>query len=240
VANVQKRLAQAKGQMPTRFALELALYAPDIISFSEAPDEAIVREIAGRMSMNYVFFPNGECCSGALMTRLEIARAQNCPVKSGSGARDLFTRHWGMAHLGKPAAGTEIVVNSVHLHANNAEIRRREVSAILEALEPELNAGRSILLQGDLNSDPEGPEYRRWLEAGFKDTFSSPGEGGGETWPAHDPKRRIDYVFVAGPLAKRLKEGRRLFEGAFRTNRDDPGSFALSDHVPQMAIFEET
>jgi exonuclease III len=237
VANAQKRLAWAKGQVPERFALELGLYAPDIISFAEAPEEAIVQEIAGRLGMKYCYFPSGDSWPGALMTRLELKTNQNCPVKSGSRPADLFTRHWGMGRLRNPTTGAEIVVHSIHLHPNNAEIRSREVSAILEAIEPNLRAGESVLLQGDFNSTPDGPEYKRWLEAGFVDTFTAAGAGGGETFMSHDPKRRIDYVFVAGPLAQSLKEGRRLFEGAFRTNRDDPGSFALSDHVPQMAVF---
>ena len=38
----------------------------------------------------------------------------------------------------------------------------------------------------------------------------------------------------AGPLAKRLKECCALFEGAFRTNPEDPLSFALSDHFRML------
>ncbi len=38
-------------------------------------------------------------------------------------------------------------------------------------------------------------------------------------------------------LAERLRECRVLYEGAFRTNPDDPRSFALSDHIPVMASF---
>jgi endonuclease/exonuclease/phosphatase family metal-dependent hydrolase len=237
-ANVKKRFSLAQNQMSARFALELALYAPDIINFSEAPDEGVVRDIADRLGMKYVFFPSGESWPGALMTRFEIAGSQNCPVKSGSRPKDLFTRHWGMARLRNPTTKDEIVVHSVHLHPNRVETRSREVTAILETLEPDLKGGRSILMQGDLNSAPDGPEYPRWLAAGLKDTCSSPTEGSSETFYSSEPKRRIDYVFVAGPLANYLKEGRRLFEGAFRTNKNDPASIALSDHVPEMAVFE--
>lgn len=41
----------------------------------------------------------------------------------------------------------------------------------------------------------------------------------------------------AGPISKRLKSAKVLFEGAFRTNPDDPTSYALSDHVPVLAVF---
>ena len=52
------------------------------------------------------------------------------------------------------------------------------------------------------------------------------------------PNRRIDYIWSKGPLADRLTECRVLFEGAFRTNPDDPKSFAVSDHIPVLAVFE--
>ena len=35
----------------------------------------------------------------------------------------------------------------------------------------------------------------------------------------------------------RVLESRPLFEGAFRVNVDDEGAFALSDHLPQLAVF---
>ncbi len=236
--NVKKRFSLAHNQMPTRFALELSLYAPDIINFSEAPEEQVVREISERLGMKYVLFPSGESWPGVLMTRLEIASSQNCPVKTASRPEDLFTRHWGLARLRVPAINDEIIVHSVHLHPNSVETRRREVSSILETLEPDLKAGRSILLQGDFNCTPDGPEYGRWIQCGFKDTCVSPAAGLSETFYSSEPKRRLDYIFAAGTLAGSVKEGRRLFEGAFRTNRDDPSSVALSDHVPEMAVFE--
>ncbi|QEF98270.1 hypothetical protein Mal15_23200 [Stieleria maiorica] len=46
------------------------------------------------------------------------------------------------------------------------------------------------------------------------------------------------YVMAAGPIAERVTESRPLFEGAFRLNINDKESFALSDHLPQLAVFE--
>jgi len=60
--------AKAKGQMPDRFAMELALYDPDIINFSESPDESIVKQIAKRLGMNFVRFPSGGHWPGTLLT----------------------------------------------------------------------------------------------------------------------------------------------------------------------------
>lgn len=88
------RQAVKLGQIPRRLADELALYEPDIINFSESPDESVVKEIADRLGMNYVFFPSGQNWSGALLTRFEIARSKNCPIVGGERPKDLFTRHW--------------------------------------------------------------------------------------------------------------------------------------------------
>src|SRR5690625_7340517 len=75
------------------------------------------------------------------------------------------------------------------------------------------------------------------MDAGWTDTHIAAGEGAGTTFRVDDPTRRIDYLMAYGPLAERITESRPLFEGAFRVNPDDPGSFALSDHLPVMADF---
>ena len=108
---------------------------------------------------------------------------------------------------------------------------------MLKVMAADIESGRSMLLQGDLNHQPEGPEYKRWRDAGLVDTFAARGIGQPYTIPSRDPQARIDYVWAHGPIAERLSECRVLYEGAFRTNPDDPGSVALSDHVPVMATF---
>src|SRR5690625_7717065 len=73
------------------------------------------------------------------------------------------------------------------------------------------------------------------MDEGWTDTHIAAGEGAGNTFRVDDPTSRIDYLMAYGPLAERITESRPLFEGAFRVNPDDPGSFALSDHLPVMA-----
>jgi hypothetical protein len=41
------------------------------------------------------------------------------------------------------------------------------------------------------------------------------------------------------PTANQIVESRPLFKGAFRLNIADENSFALSDHLPQLAVFGE-
>jgi endonuclease/exonuclease/phosphatase family metal-dependent hydrolase len=230
--------ATALGQMPDRFANELALYEPDIINFSESPSEDVVKQIAKRLGMNYVRFPSGGKWPGTLLSRFEIVEPKNVPVVGGERPKDLFTRHWGQATVKLPS-GDHLIVHSAHLHpSQEPDTRLREIPMILESMQHDLDAGRSLLLIGDLNHTPDTKEYKLWIDAGWTDTFAKLGEGKGVTFMADDLDRRIDYVMAAGPIAKQIVGSRPLFEGAFRVNNDDPQSFALSDNLPQLAVFE--
>ena len=227
-------LARAQNQMAIRFALELGLYKPDIVSFQESPSEKLVASIARQMGMRHVYFPGG--FPGTIITRFKIMESENCPLIRGPRPKELFTRHWGRAVL--QTDREELALFSAHLHPNKEDIRAREVTEILAVMGRDLRSGRSLLFQGDLNHKPDGPEYKRWLDAGFIDTFAEKGTGQPLTIPSTAPIKRIDYILVHGPLARRLRECRVLFEGAFRTNPGDPRSFALSDHIPVMATFD--
>jgi hypothetical protein len=77
-----------------------------------------------------------------------------------------------------------------------------------------------------------------WKKAGWVDTFAQVGKGDGATIKADLPERRIDYVWAAGPIAKQVVESRRLYQGAFRLSIADQQSFALSDHLRQLAVLE--
>ncbi|MBN1342375.1 MAG: endonuclease/exonuclease/phosphatase family protein [Phycisphaerae bacterium] len=232
-----KRLGNVGFQVPERIALELATYDPDIVTFSEAPPERTVAHIAERLGMRHVYFPTGGDWPGALLTRFDVVEHRNCPVVEGSRPEDLFTRHWGRAVLDTKGAFGKIVVHSAHLHPTNPPVQVREVSEILKSIAADVRAGRPLLVQGDLNHTPKMPSYSRWVEAGLIDTQAAAGNGDRATIPASKPRLRIDYVWAAGPIAARLKDCRPLFEGQFRTNPDDHGSFALSDHIPVLARF---
>jgi endonuclease/exonuclease/phosphatase family metal-dependent hydrolase len=229
-----------KSLVPDLIAQELAKYSPDIINFSESPDESVVRRIADQLHMNYVYFPSGGNWPGAILTHYKIVDSANVPVITGIRPKDLFTRHWGKATI-QLAKQKSIIVHSVHLYPHDnpvsAEIRKREISEILKSIENETKEDKSIIVMGDLNHTPDFPEYSQWMDAGFADTFKEAGTGDGLTIRADMPSKRIDYIFAHGLIAKQIIGSRALFEGAFRTNPSDPESFALSDHVPQFAEF---
>ncbi len=230
------RKAVAAGQMARRLAMELALYDPDIINFSESPDEAVAKEVAGHLGMHHVRFPSGGNWPGTLLSRFEIIESENVPL-GHERPKDLFTRHWGRGTL-KLSDGAPLIVHSAHLFPTaDPAIRLREIKAMLASMKQDLDAGRSMLLMGDLNHRPGTEEYKLWMGAGWIDTFAQVGRGEGPTIKADEPKHRIDYVMARGPIAERIVASRPLFEGAFRLNPADPNGFALSDHLPQLAVF---
>lgn len=221
-------------QVARRIALELSLYDPTIINFSESPSENVVAEIAGYMGMRHVFFPSGEKWPGALLTRWTVLESRNCPMPGGERPKDLFTRHWGTARLRSPN-GEDVLVHSIHLHPNNDEIRQREVSIILETLKS--TSASSVILQGDFNHTPDRPEYSRWLGAGLIDAIAH-SKNQRPTFRVDNLNRTLDYIFVRGNLASRIAGAHPLAEGAFILNAADASSIALSDHIPVIAEFE--
>ena len=230
-----------KSQMPKLMAEELTKYSPDIINFSESPDESVVRSVADLLNMNYAFLPSGGNWPGAVLTRFEIVNSENAPLINKPRPEDLFTRHWGKVVIELP--NKELIsVHSAHLYPHDnpvsAEIRQREIAEIIKSMESDIQSNNSILVIGDLNHTPAMPEYNQWMNAGLKDTYAVSGIGDGLTIRADTPSKRIDFILAAGPIAEQIIESKALFEGAFRTNPLDPESYALSDHLPQYAKFK--
>ncbi len=226
-------LQRARARMAERFALELALHEPDIITFQESPSEAMVAAIAKALGVNHTYFPGG--FPGAVLTPHEIIESENCPLVQGPRPRELFTRHWGRAML--RVNGERLPIYSAHLHPSDVEVRAREVTETLAVMAKDIAAEKPMLFQGDLNHRPDGPEYARWREAGLKDAMARTGDPAELTFPSTTPRTSIDYIWANAALAKRRTGARVLFEGAFRTNPADVRSFALSDHLPVVGEF---
>jgi endonuclease/exonuclease/phosphatase family metal-dependent hydrolase len=231
--------AKRKGQFAERLALELSLYDPDIISFPEAAEEPVMQEVARRLGMHLVWFPSPTYFPGAFLSRFEIVEAENAPVPGGSRQEEMFTRHWGKVTVRLPD-GSTLAVHSAHLYprASPTNIRMREIEVLHESSVADIEAGRSVLLIGDLNHRPGDPEQEYLFARGWIDTFEEAGAGHGLTARPDVPSRRIDYILAIGPIAEQVVVSRSLHEGAFRKDREDPRSFALSDHLPVFSLFD--
>lgn len=244
------RTARDMGQIPKRIMLELALYEPHIINFTESAKEFVVANMAKSINYNYVFFPGAKNemggFPGSILTPFEIVYSENRPFVSGETEKsdELFTRHWGKAIIRLPN-GELITVHSAHLWPfkkvkRDTEIRLAEIEELLKSIDYDLKHNtKSVLLQGDLNQVPDSPEYRKYIEGGMFDTIEKARvKENLNTANSINPTKRIDFVLAKGEIKNKIIDHRVLFEGNFRTNQDDPSSYALSDHLPVMADFE--
>jgi endonuclease/exonuclease/phosphatase family metal-dependent hydrolase len=138
-----------------------------------------------------------------------------------------------------------------HLDHRSEQIRLEQWSAASSWLSRD--RGRSHLLLGDFNAlaasdyrEPGAPERLKayqaaqgWptpsfalvdevLKAGYVDAFDRAGTGESATWPAAEPERRIDYIFLPGHWADALVRC---------CCWDTPEAQAVSDHLPVLAEF---
>jgi endonuclease/exonuclease/phosphatase family metal-dependent hydrolase len=113
-------------------------------------------------------------------------------------------------------AGTRLSAGAVHLGLSGEERTEhaRELTDLLAGREP-------VVLGGDLNEGPEEPAAR-WMAARFWDAARD----AGRTFPAWEPRARIDYLFVSEGV--RVE---RAWVGGERFAR-------LSDHLPVLADLE--
>lgn len=89
--------------------------------------------------------------------------------------------------------GKKVRVLNTHLdYRADPSVRARQVADILRYLGGD--AGSTILM-GDLNAEPSAAELQP-LFARLSDAWPASG-GAGKTYPAEDPKKRIDYVLVS-------------------------------------------
>ena len=87
----------------------------------------------------------------------------------------------------------------------------------------ERQAGSPVILCGDFNDTPESQVHQRLKET-FDDAWERVGNGTGWTFPAGNPRKRIDYIWVS-------KAG-----GVEPTAAEIPES-AASDHLPLVVEF---
>ena len=91
------------------------------------------------------------------------------------------------------AEGRSLTVLCSHFGLNHSE----QVNAVQTALEIAQKEENPVLLMGDFNLPPDAPELVPLLER-FADTCAE--EKGILTWPADEPRVKIDYILYAGGL----------------------------------------
>ncbi|MGH2675288.1 MAG: endonuclease/exonuclease/phosphatase family protein [Actinomycetota bacterium] len=129
-------------------------------------------------------------------------------------SRKTFRRGVVLTIIGR--GGTRVTVGALHLGLSGEERAEhaRELTDLLAGREP-------ILLGGDLNEGPDEPAAS-WIAARYWDVARERGP----TFPAWEPRDRIDYLFVSeGVAVQRAWVGGEPF-------------VRLSDHLPVLADLE--
>ena len=180
---------------------------PDIVALQEVSRGWVVNGsfdmlvwLSQRLEMDYVWGPAADPVWGnAVLSRLPITASQNHEMPNNDVLRLDRAFLTVEVDVGRGETLDVIATHFHHVHDDSA-VRVLQALAVLEAVD----SGRPTILIGDLNAKPTDPEMLLIAQAGLKDAFVSSGAtGDGFTFPADDPRRRIDYIWTNPELKAR-------------------------------------
>ena len=92
------------------------------------------------------------------------------------------------------------VVNT-HLDASREDQwRAQEVRGVLAVADSMKARGGLLLVGGDFNSEPASAVQAELRRGGLRDAWAECGRGDSLTYPADRPVKRIDYLYLTGPV----------------------------------------
>ncbi|MBW9204429.1 endonuclease/exonuclease/phosphatase family protein [Mumia sp. zg.B17] len=149
--------------------------------------------LARLLDRDSVFAPAADPVWGdAVLSRFPIDEAVGTPLPSYgavTGAQALSVR--------LDVSGVPTWFVSTHLQPHDGDEGVREQTGDLaDALRDRLDDGFSLVLGGDLNTQPGSAAYEMLLDVGLVDGLG----GAGPTSPADRPTARIDHLLVTGDL----------------------------------------
>jgi endonuclease/exonuclease/phosphatase family metal-dependent hydrolase len=228
---------------------------PDVADGDEASDQATV---LGAGIYRYAAYGRGADCGeglafgNAILSAHPIVEHQafELPGRESGEVRGLL-----YALVSHPAGALPVFVTHLNWKLHHGAVRVRQVKFLCDKvfeLAPVDDSRLPPVVMGDFNAEPESDEIRylrglATLEGAsvyFADAWAQAGDGTpGHTFDrrnrfaavAHEPSRRIDYIFVRGPDAKLRGEPleTRL---AFATSMPGPeGDVWPSDHFGVVA-----
>lgn len=164
----------------------------------ERPDLAFLNEARGRRRVRRFGSLLGMEAVSALgpLSGVPNAVLLRSPWRASAVRRVRFSRRGliprGALVVRAGAGGAAVTAVAVHLGLSDAERLRhaRELADVVAGL------AEPWVVGGDLNEGPHG-EAATWLAARLTDAHVVAGRGPGATYPAGDPRVRIDYLFVS-------------------------------------------
>lgn len=216
------------------------------------PEADQATEIAMDLGYQIAFAPAGDFASGlafgnALLSKHPILESQAfmLPGEESGETRSLL---YGL--VGTPCAPLPVFVTHLNWKPHHGAFRMEQVSFIVDRvfeLAPIDDSKLPPVLMGDFNAEPDSDEIRflRGLHTHeqrsvyFADAWIYAGDGTpGATFDrrnrfaalAHEPPRRIDYVFVRGPDRKFRGEPLETRLAFATPSEDAEGLIWPSDH----------
>ena len=90
---------------------------------------------------------------------------------------------------------------TTHLDPSADETYRlQEARLVLNIVRARASAETPMAVGGDFNAEPDSTVVRTLLDGGLRDAWTECGRGDGLTYPADQPRKRIDYLFLTGTL----------------------------------------
>lgn len=210
-------------------------------------------ELAASLGMGYAFGPTQQAADAAPHPPYGNALLSRHPILAYAGHHLAPLVSYGKRGMLEARVllpgGQAFTVYVTHLDHRKEQVRLEQWAAAHTWLLRD--RARPHLLLGDFNalaaSDYTGEgalerlaayqQERGWptpafdvvaaiVKAGYVDAYGRAGRGPGATFPAEEPERRIDYIFVAPACAGLLLSCAPL---------DTPATRAASDHLPVLA-----
>jgi endonuclease/exonuclease/phosphatase family metal-dependent hydrolase len=173
----------------------------DLVALQEV-DKGVLRtgrrdlpeELAALTGLTCVFSNNFHYQGGeygnAILTRFPVLSATNSHFQM---VRTNEQR--GILQVAVDAYGRPLVFMSTHVdyRADDTErlLNLREIAALTRRFDH-----ASVILCGDFNDTPNSRVHQQ-LKLGFDDTWELAGDGAGWTYPSGNPRKRIDYIWIA-------------------------------------------
>jgi endonuclease/exonuclease/phosphatase family metal-dependent hydrolase len=172
----------------------------DIVALQEV-DKGVARtqrrdlpaELAQLTGLNCVFSNNFNYQGGeygnAILTRFPVVSATNLHYQMLRPGEQR-----GLLQVTLDVRGRRVVCMNTHIDYRGDDAER--LLNVAQMLDVAANAGsRPVILCGDFNDTPGSRTHER-LKARFDDAWEQVGQTEGFTYPAGEPRKRIDYVWV--------------------------------------------
>lgn len=160
---------------------------------------ARLRDLTGMAGVfgRAIDFDGGEYGIG-LLSRWPVLESDVIPLRAGlvRGLVDGGYEPRVVLHVVLDAPWGPLHVMNTHLsHEAVGTYRRQELIGLLGAVHRRVGQAGTILVGGDFNATPESDEVAA-ITLVLRDAWNVCGTGDGRTYPADEPARRIDYLFL--------------------------------------------